>query len=291
MFVDILKLIRPHQYIKNLFIIAPLFFAGAITDQQALIASLLAFVFFSISASAIYVLNDLKDVNEDRLHPVKCDRPIASGRISIPQAWIIFTGLLALGLLGAYWLSEMLFYIVLLYVMLNVLYSFGLKHISIVDIAIIAFGFVLRILAGSAVIQIPPSMWIILMTFLLALFLALAKRRDDVLLATQGKQTRKNIDGYNLEFVNAAMVIMSSVVTVSYIFYTISDEVQMRLQTEYLYLTVIFVILGIMRYMQITFVENNSGSPTKIVLKDRFLQITIVLWAAAFGAIIYSNGI
>ncbi len=291
MFVDILKLIRPHQYIKNLFIIAPLFFAGAITDQQALIASLLAFVFFSISASAIYVLNDLKDVNEDRLHPVKCDRPIASGRISIPQAWIIFTGLLALGLLGAYWLSEMLFYIVLLYVMLNVLYSFGLKHISIVDIAIIAFGFVLRILAGSAVIQIPPSMWIILMTFLLALFLALAKRRDDVLLATQGKQTRKNIDGYNLEFVNAAMVIMSSVVTVSYIFYTISDEVQMRLQTEYLYLTVIFVILGIMRYMQITFVENNSGSPTKIVLKDRFLQITIVLWAAAFGTIIYSNGI
>ncbi|MGE4503351.1 MAG: decaprenyl-phosphate phosphoribosyltransferase [Thiomicrospira sp.] len=291
MFVDILKLIRPHQYIKNLFIIAPLFFAGAITDQQALIASLLAFVFFSISASAIYVLNDLKDVNEDRLHPVKCDRPIASGRISIPQAWIIFTGLLALGLLGAYWLSEMLFYIVLLYVMLNVLYSLGLKHISIVDIAIIAFGFVLRILAGSAVIQIPPSMWIILMTFLLALFLALAKRRDDVLLATQGKQTRKNIDGYNLEFVNAAMVIMSSVVTVSYIFYTISDEVQMRLQTEYLYLTVIFVILGIMRYMQITFVENNSGSPTKIVLKDRFLQITIVLWAASFGAIIYSNGI
>ncbi|MDY0136426.1 MAG: decaprenyl-phosphate phosphoribosyltransferase [Thiomicrospira sp.] len=291
MFAQIIKLIRPHQYIKNLFIIAPLFFAGAITDQQALIASLLAFVFFSISASAIYVLNDLKDVNEDRLHPVKRDRPIASGRISIPQAWILFSALLALGLLGAYWLSEMLFYIVLLYVMLNVLYSLGLKHISIVDIAIIAFGFVLRILAGSAVIQIPPSMWIILMTFLLALFLALAKRRDDVLLATQGKQTRKNIDGYNLEFVNAAMVIMSSVVTVSYIFYTISDEVQMRLQTEYLYLTVIFVILGIMRYMQITFVENNSGSPTKIVLKDRFLQITIVLWAASFGAIIYSNGI
>jgi 4-hydroxybenzoate polyprenyltransferase len=290
-FAQIIKLIRPHQYIKNLFIIAPLFFAGAITDQQALIASLLAFVFFSISASAIYVLNDLKDVNEDRLHPVKRDRPIASGRISIPQAWILFSALLALGLLGAYWLSEMLFYIVLLYVMLNVLYSLGLKHISIVDIAIIAFGFVLRILAGSAVIQIPPSMWIILMTFLLALFLALAKRRDDVLLATQGKQTRKNIDGYNLEFVNAAMVIMSSVVTVSYIFYTISDEVQMRLQTEYLYLTVIFVILGIMRYMQITFVENNSGSPTKIVLKDRFLQITIVLWAASFGAIIYSNGI
>jgi len=128
------------------------------------------------------------------------------------------------------------------------------------------------------------------MTFLLALFLALAKRRDDVLLSCQGLNTRKSIDGYNLDFVNAAMIIMASVTVVAYIFYTISAEVQLRLQTEHLYLTVIFVLIGILRYMQITFVENNSGSPTKIVLKDRFLQLTILSWAASFGSIIYLGG-
>jgi len=281
---------RPHQYVKNLFVLAPIFFAGAILQENALINGLIAFVLFSITASAIYVLNDLKDIQEDRAHPTKCNRPIASGRISITQAWLLFIGLASIGLLGSFWLSEVLFYIVTTYILLNIFYSLGLKHVSILDISIISFGFVLRVLAGAAVIETPPSMWIILITFLLALFLALAKRRDDVLLSTQGLKTRKNIDGYNLEFVNAAMVIMSSVVIVAYIFYTISDTVQARLVTDYLYLTVIFVIVGIMRYMQITFVENDSGSPTKVVLKDKFLKITIGLWALAFGLIIYTNG-
>jgi len=278
------------QYVKNLFVLAPIFFAGAILQENALINGLIAFVLFSITASAIYVLNDLKDIQEDRAHPTKCNRPIASGRISITQAWLLFIGLASIGLLGSFWLSEVLFYIVTTYILLNIFYSLGLKHVSILDISIISFGFVLRVLAGAAVIETPPSMWIILITFLLALFLALAKRRDDVLLSTQGLKTRKNIDGYNLEFVNAAMVIMSSVVIVAYIFYTISDTVQARLGTDYLYLTVIFVIVGIMRYMQITFVENDSGSPTKVVLKDKFLKITIGLWALAFGLIIYTNG-
>ncbi|NCN66682.1 MAG: decaprenyl-phosphate phosphoribosyltransferase [Piscirickettsiaceae bacterium CG_4_9_14_3_um_filter_43_564] len=287
---DLIKLMRPHQYVKNLFVLAPIFFAGAILQENALINGLIAFVLFSITASAIYVLNDLKDIQEDRAHPTKCNRPIASGRISITQAWLLFIGLASIGLLGSFWLSEVLFYIVTTYILLNIFYSLGLKHVSILDISIISFGFVLRVLAGAAVIETPPSMWIILITFLLALFLALAKRRDDVLLSTQGLKTRKNIDGYNLEFVNAAMVIMSSVVIVAYIFYTISDTVQARLGTDYLYLTVIFVIVGIMRYMQITFVENDSGSPTKVVLKDKFLKITIGLWALAFGLIIYTNG-
>lgn len=287
---DVIKLMRPHQYVKNLFIFAPVFFSGAIMQSEAVLYSLLAFFFFSITASAIYVLNDIKDVHEDRAHPTKCTRPIASQKISIHQAWLLFGSLLAVGVVGAYVVSPGLAYVVVAYVLLNVFYSLGLKHVSILDISIIAFGFVLRIFAGAAVIDVTPSMWIILMTFLLALFLALAKRRDDVLLASQGLKTRKNIDGYNLEFVNAAMVIMSSVVIVAYIFYTISNEVQLRMGTEHLYLTVIFVIIGIMRYMQITFVENNSGSPTKIVLKDRFLQVTILLWALAFSVIIYSNG-
>lgn len=291
MIIQLVKLCRPHQYSKNLFILAPLFFSGMLLDGSAFINTLFAFVFFSLAASAIYVLNDLKDVAEDQAHPTKKFRPIASGRVSKPVA-IIFSLILATAsIIGSAYLSTDLLIVILIYILLNIVYSLGLKHISIVDISIIAFGFVLRIFAGAQAIDVQASMWIILMTFLLALFLALAKRRDDVMLSNQGLSTRKNIDGYNLEFVNAAMMIMSSVIVVSYIFYTISAEVQARLQTEHLYLTVVFVLIGIMRYMQITFVENNSGSPTKIVLKDRFLQITILLWAASFGAIIYSNGV
>jgi 4-hydroxybenzoate polyprenyltransferase len=166
---------------------------------------------------------------------------------------------------------------------MNLLYSFGLKHIPILDINIIAIGFVLRLLMGSAAggDALPLSMWIVLITFLLALFLALAKRRDDVLLAEEGKKVRKSIDGYNLEFINGAMMIMASVTIVFYISYTITEGVT-RFQTDKLYFTVFFVILGIMRYMQITFVEKKSGSPTKILLRDIFLQITILGWLVSF---------
>jgi hypothetical protein len=125
-------------------------------------------------------------------------------------------------------------------------------------------------------------MWIVLVTFLLALFLALAKRRDDVLLSLKGKQTRKNIDGYNLEMVNSAMTLMAGVTIVSYVMYTVSPEVVARLHTGNLYITSLFVIVGILRYMQLTFVEQNSGSPTKLVLKDRFLQAIIISWIACF---------
>jgi 4-hydroxybenzoate polyprenyltransferase len=169
---------------------------------------------------------------------------------------------------------------------MNILYSLKLKHISIIDIFIIATGFVLRLFAGSVVTDIKLSMWIVIMTFLLAIFLALAKRRDDIILSSQGKDTRKNIDGYNLEFVNASMVLMAGVVVVSYILYTVSDNVIHRLGTDHLYLTSFFVILGILRYMQITFVEEDSGSPTAIVLKDKFMQFTIILWLLSFIVII-----
>ena len=141
-------------------------------------------------------------------------------------------------------------------------------------------------MGGAVLIDNTPSMWIVLVTFILALFLALAKRRDDCLLANQGKKTRKNIDGYSLEMVNGAMTLMAGMTVVSYIMYTVSSEVIARLGTQNLYLTAFFVLLGILRYMQLTFVEQNSGSPTKLILKDRFLQITILAWIASFYIII-----
>ena len=280
-------LLRTYQYIKNLFILAPLFFSGYLTHFIVLEKTLLSVVYFSLSASGVYIFNDLCDVKEDRKHPTKRNRPIASGSVSIVAAKFLMVFLILISFIGAIFLSFNFTIILAIYVLLNISYSLWLKHLSIVDIIIIAIGFVLRILAGGVVAGVYISMWIILVTFLLALFLAIAKRRDDVLLSQQGKTTRKNIDGYNLEFVNATMVIMASVVVVSYTFYTISEEVEKRLKTHNVYLSVLFVILGILRYMQITLVENNSASPTKILLKDRFMQIVILLWISLLGWFIY----
>lgn len=282
---NIIKLLRPHQYIKNLFVFAPLFFSFNFVLNDV-INTFIVFILFSLIASSIYVLNDYMDIEEDKQHPKKKFRPLASGKVSKNSAKILFLLLSVISLISAYFLNTNLFLVLIIYFILNVAYSLKLKHITIVDIFIIATGFVLRLFAGASVIENQLSMWIIIMTFLLALFLAVAKRRDDVVLASQGKETRKNIDGYNLEFVNAVMVFMSGVIVVAYILYTVSEEVIRRLNSEYLYLTSFFVILGIMRYMQITFVEQNSGSPTKIVLKDKFLKITILLWLASFFVVV-----
>ena len=283
---DIFKLLRVHQYIKNLFIFMPLLFSFSFADAQNNINTLVAFVLFSVLASSIYIFNDLMDINEDRAHPKKKYRPLASGAVTPKTAKMLILLLSLSSLSIASVFSIELFAVLIVYFILNISYSLKLKHISILDIFIIATGFVLRLFAGSAVTGIELSMWIILMTFLLAIFLALAKRRDDVLLSLEGQETRKNIDGYNLEFVNASMVLMAGVVIVSYIQYTISPDVINRLGTHYLYLTSFFVILGVLRYMQITFVEQNSGSPTKVLIRDRFLKLTIVFWLLSFIMIV-----
>ncbi|MFA5233747.1 MAG: UbiA prenyltransferase family protein [Sulfurimonas sp.] len=279
---EVLKLFRVHQYIKNLFIFMPLLFSFSYTNLDDNLNTLIAFILFCLLASSIYIFNDLMDVNEDRAHPKKKFRPLASEKVSTNSAKALISLLSISSLSISLIISVELFAVMLIYFLLNISYSLKLKHIAILDIFIIATGFVLRLFAGSAVTGISLSMWIILMTFLLAIFLALAKRRDDVLLSLEGQETRKNIDGYNLEFVNAAMVLMAGVVIVSYIQYTISPEVIDRLDTEYLYITSFFVILGIFRYMQITFVEQDSGSPTKVVIRDRFLKVTIFLWLLTF---------
>lgn len=284
----IIKLMRPHQYIKNTFIFIPLFFALKITDIYLLSYAFAAFIAFSLTASAIYALNDYIDIEEDREHPKKKSRPLASGAISKTQAVVIMCVLFILGfaLMGA--LSLEAVKILAVYAIMNVLYSFYLKHVAILDVTIIAVGFVLRLFIGSAVTGIALSMWIVIMTFLLALFMALAKRRDDVLIFIDtGKKMRKVIDGYNLQFLDTAMAIMASVVIVSYTIYTTSAEVAEKFHSQYLYLTSLFVILGIMRYLQIAFVNLESGSPTAIVLKDRFIQSTVIGWILSFAWILY----
>ncbi len=278
---DIITLLRPEQYVKNLFIFAPLFFSFKFNIIN-ISNSLLAFFLFSLVASSAYIFNDLMDINDDRNHPVKKFRPLADGKVSLTTAKTLIFLLSGIALAISWIVNTNLFFILFVYLVLNILYSLKLKHITILDISIIATGFVLRIFAGSFSINEDLSMWIITMTFLLALFLGLAKRRDDVLLSEEGTKTRRNIDGYNLEFINAAMVLMSGIIAVAYILFTTSTETINKFNTEYLYVTSFFVILGILRYMQITFVEKNSGDPTYILYKDKFLKITIILWLISF---------
>ncbi len=280
-----IKMLRPQHYVKNFFIYAPLFFSFTF-NKSNFVSNTIAFLLFSLTASSIYILNDITDIEQDKKHPEKKNRPLANGSVSISLAIFLMIMLALFSFVISYLYNHKLFTILLIYFGLNIAYSLKLKHISLVDIFIIAIGFVLRLFAGAYVIQTYLSPWLIIMTFLLALFLAIAKRRDDVLLSLQGKETRKNINGYNFEFVNAVMVFMSGVIVVAYILYTISNEVTSRLGTDLLFLTTAFVILGIFRYMQISFVEQNSGSPIKIVFKDRFLQLTILFWLLSFFIIV-----
>ncbi len=285
----IIRLLRPHQYVKNLFVFLPLFFGMKFLDFKKLFITCIAFICFSLVASAVYVFNDIYDVEEDKKHPEKRNRPIASGKISRGEAFGIFWALLLVAiLLTRLTLPSRVLGVLLIYVVANLLYTFKLKHIAILDITVIAFGFVLRLFAGALTGNIVLSHWIILMTFLLALFLALAKRRADLLVfLTDGKILRKSIEGYNLTFVDTAMSIMAAVIIVSYVLYTVSAEVIRRFHTDNLYGTTFFVILGVLRYLQITFVKEESGSPTRILLHDRFLQGIVISWLILFGLIIY----
>jgi len=288
MFYNIIKLIRLHQAIKNLFIFMPLFFAGQLLNMQLLYIALLAFVAFTCVASAVYIFNDYQDIEEDKLHPKKKFRPLALGSISIKVALLVMAIMLLIGLGLMYSTSILALYILLAYVVMNLAYSLVLKKIAIIDICIIAIGFVLRIFIGSVVTGVPLSMWIVVMTFLLALFIALAKRRDDVVIFEEtGKQMREAIRGYNLKFLDAALVIIGAVTIVAYLLYTVSPEITARLETNYLYISTLFVIMGLFRYLQITFVDKNSGSPIQLVLTDVFLQITIVLWLMFFSWVLY----
>jgi decaprenyl-phosphate phosphoribosyltransferase len=275
--------------VKNGAIFLPLFFHGKFFDQALLLKAFWAFLGFSFLSSCIYVFNDLRDVAEDRQHPEKKHRPIASGKISEKNAIYLMLVLASISATIFYLMfdNNWVWICVWLYFFQNILYTIWLKKIALVDVVIISLGFILRIFLGSAATNVYLSHWIIIMTFLLALFMAFAKRRDDIILENQtGIKHRSNIDGYNLEFLNAAIIISSAIVIVAYIMYTTSAEVILRTGKN-IYLTSFFVVLGIFRYLQIVFVKQQSGNPTKIFLKDTFLQLVMLGWLVSFGLILY----
>jgi len=288
----IIALMRPHQWLKNMFIFLPLFFGGRLLDAWSWQVSLVAFISFSSIASSIYCFNDIFDVEADRLHPQKKTRPLASGIINKHTSYLIMVLLLLVAVLVTVFFGgehqEWELAILFTYYIMNLCYTVKLKHYPLIDVFIIALGFVLRVVIGGVSAQVILSHWIVLMTFLLALFLGFAKRRDDVLIyQTTGIEARKKVKRYNLELVNLYLTILAGIIVVSYIMYTVSDEVIKHFHNQYLYVTAAFVLFGIFRYLQITLVDHKSGSPTKVLMKDFVIQFCILAWVLTFAMIIY----
>ena len=287
-----IQLLRPLQWIKNAFVFAPVFFSTNLLKPEFFWPTLVVFVSFCLISSAIYCFNDLRDIETDRLHPKKCKRPIASGNVSIRGGYVMMIlctiGALLLIPLAQSPNTPYLYIIIGGYWLMNIAYCIRLKQIAILDVTIIAIGFVMRVLAGGAASNIWISHWLVLMTFLVTLFLAFTKRNDDYRLYEQtGQKPRVSITGYNKTFINEATAIIASITMVCYIMYTMSPEVIARMGTRYVYLTSGWVLAGLLRYLQNMIVYGLSGSPTKSLVKDHFIQFCIIGWLASFFAIIY----
>jgi decaprenyl-phosphate phosphoribosyltransferase len=283
----ILVLLRPNQWIKNLFVAAPLFFTPSALSLVSLGRILLGIACFCALASAMYVLNDWCDRDADRRHPKKRQRPLAAGTVATGTALSIALCLAAAGFALAIVLLPPIFSQVLAgYVILNLAYSFWLKRISIIDVLVIAIGFVLRVYAGGFLIGVVPTVWIVACTLLLALFLALAKRRDDVVRGMT-EDHRPSLAGYDAPFLDTAVAVVLAALLVCYLLYTTQPENMARMHSDNLFLTVPFVIAGVLRYLQITIVEHRSGSPTRLAVTDRFLLLIILGWLATFAGLIY----
>lgn len=287
----LVRLARPHQYVKNAFVFLPVLFGHRLMDSGALRLSSLVFVAFCLLASAVYTINDIRDKAEDRENPQKRLRPLASGEVTTPEA-VLFVLILVfvVVLVSIRFLPHSIWSIFGIYLGINLTYSFYLRKVAIVDVFCVSSGFLLRVLAGAVSANVFVSHWIIIMTFLLSLFMALAKRRNDLVLMESNQDqgnNRRSLAGYNLEFVSMSMVTASSVIIVAYILYTVSPETLALHGAVNLYVTSIWVIIGLMRYMQITFVLKKNMPPTLVLLKDRFMQITVFAWVLNVYILLY----
>ncbi|OIO01426.1 MAG: hypothetical protein AUJ49_07785 [Desulfovibrionaceae bacterium CG1_02_65_16] len=283
-----IRLLRPKEYVKNLFVFFPLFFGGGMTRPELLLAGGLAFAAFCLAASAIYILNDSLDREMDRNHPVKCRRPIASGEVPLAAAAVIGAAL-ACGAVALAWANGFLPPLGA-YLALNVVYSLYAKHVSILDVSCVAAGFVLRVLAGTQATHYVTSSWLVLMVFLLTLFLALSKRWDDLSLQDREPErgmVRRCAAQYSKQFILSAITLLSTANTVCYIMYTLSPEVRAHLGSEHVFLSAFWVIIGNLRYLQIVLVSDDSGSPTKVMLRDTFIQCAVCCWVLHMAILIY----
>lgn len=284
----LIKLARPGHWIKNSVVLAALFFAGVANNSHSVLLALAAAGVFCLLSSAIYTLNDIIDREQDKNHPLKKIRPVASGEITLARATIFFVSLALLGFLGAWIIGRQFFMISALFLILNILYSLWLKHVVILDVMAIALGFVLRAFAGAAAIEVPASKWMLINTLFLALFLGFGKRRHELLLLEENASShRKILSRYSPYLLDQLIGVVTATVVVMYLLYTISTEVSEKLGTELLYLTVPFVVYGIFRYLYLIHKEDEGGSPTRVLISDKPLMINIILWLTMVITILY----
>jgi 4-hydroxybenzoate polyprenyltransferase len=287
-FLNLLISLRPGQWTKNLFVFAALVFAERLHDADAVTRAVVAFAVFCALSSAIYLVNDVFDREQDQRHPIKKDRPIASGAIAASLALTVAAVLAVVALVTAFALGPAFFRIAAAYVVLLSFYSLSLKHIVIVDVLTIAAGFTMRAAAGAAAIDVPISHWLLVCTTLLALFIALSKRRHELTLLTDSATDHRPILGdYTPYLLDQMISVVTASTLIAYAFYTISPETTARFGTDLLSLTIPFPLYGIFRYLYLVHRREQGGSPAELVINDRPLLVCVAFWALSVVAIIY----
>ena len=285
---EIFNSLRPQQWIKNLFIFAALIFSQNISTLSLVAKTVVAFVSFCVISSALYILNDLRDIEEDKLHPVKSKRPLASGRLKKSHAILSFFVLSALAFILAVTLNINFLMVTLVYFILQIAYSFWLKHVVILDVFVIAAGFLIRVVAGGLAIEVSLSSWLLICTILLALFLAMGKRRHElVLLDDEAKDHRPILKEYNPYFLDQMIAVVTASTVIAYCLYTISPETVDKFGTTHLLYTVPFVLYGIFRYLYLIHQRYEGGTPETLIIKDKPLLIDIFLWIGTAVFILY----
>ena len=283
-------MLRPYQWTKNLLLFSGLIFSTSLFVDNDLLVSILAFVIFCITSSGIYILNDIRDIKQDRINPAKENRPIAAGKVSKLKAIIIMILLLVASVISAFLLDKNFFIIILMYVFLNIAYSFGLKNIVILDAMIVAIGFLLRVFAGCVIIHVEVTPWLFICTFSLALTLSFGKRRNELnVLKTKAKIFRGTLEFYSTQLLDIILTICSATAVITYSLYTMANETVQRFGNQHLIITMPFVMYGIFRYLYLIYTKNKGGDPTKLLLFDYPSILNGVLWIASIFYVIYGN--
>lgn len=290
MLLALLRSLRPAQWAKNAFVLAPLVFAHRLEEPRLLAAAALAFVAFCAASSAVYLVNDLADREQDRQHPVKRLRPIAAGALPAPAAWVAALVLAAAAALAATRLDPLFGVCLAAYVALNLLYTFWLKHIVILDVMSISAGFVLRVMAGAAAIGVVVSSWLLLCTTFVALFLAFSKRRHELmLLADAAAGQRRVLDQYSPTFLDQMINVTTASTVICYALYAVAPETAARLGTRYLIATLPLVLYGIFRYLYLLYQRPGPRNPTEAILRDAPFLANLALWAGLVVALVYGG--
>lgn len=282
MIFAIIKTARIHHWIKNLVIFAAVIFAQKYNEPESIVLVIQAFIVFCLGSSAIYFINDIFDREQDKLHPQKCNRPIASGKLRVSIAWIVAIIIIIISLALSLKFGKAFLTVFVLYILSNFAYNFGLKRVVILDVMVLAVGFVIRAVAGGVVINVPISTWLLVCTILLALFLGFAKRRHEIItLGDDAAAHRKSLAHYSPKFIDQMISVVTASTVVAYTFYTLSPEIKEKFGTDNLVFTVPFVLYGIFRYLYLVYQKDEGGNPTMLLVTDIPLIVCVVLWITA----------